>query len=39
VVVGGVAYVAALAFIDPRRRADLARLRRKLRRSPGPGYA
>jgi O-antigen/teichoic acid export membrane protein len=39
VVLGGVVYVAALAFVDPRRAADLARLRRKLRRSPGPGYA
>lgn len=39
VLIGGVAYVAALAFIDPRRSADLLALRRRLRRSAGPGYA
>ncbi len=39
VLIGGVAYLAALGFIDPRRRADLMALRRRLGRSGGPGYA
>jgi PST family polysaccharide transporter len=39
VLLGGITYLAALGFIDPRRRADLLAMRRRLRRSAGPGYA
>ena len=39
VLIGGIVYVAALGFIDPRRRDDLIAIRRRLRRSAGPGYA
>ena len=37
--IGAVAYLAALGFIDPRRRSDLTAIGRRLRRSVGPGYA
>ena len=39
VIIGGLAYVVVLALIDPRRRADLVGLRRRFRRSAGPGYS
>ncbi len=39
VLIGGAAYLGALGFIDPRRRADLMAVRRRLGRSAGPGYA
>ena len=39
VLIGALVYIAALAIIDPRRRGDLRRLVRRLRRSTGPGYA
>jgi O-antigen/teichoic acid export membrane protein len=38
VVIGACVYLGALAFIDPRRRADLRGLRRRLRHPTGAGY-
>jgi O-antigen/teichoic acid export membrane protein len=39
VLIGALVYITALAIIDPRRRGDLRRVVRRLRRSTGPGYA
>jgi PST family polysaccharide transporter len=39
VVLGAAVYLAALGFIDPRRRGDLRAMGRRLRRTTGPGYA
>ena len=36
VIIGAIVYIAALAFLDPRRRSDLRRLMRRLRRLTGP---